>query len=285
MFRFLKVALYVVIGLVLAGLAGLWWIGAWNLVFPTNHHDATPPELSADIHPPSLLLFSKTNAFRHRAGIPGAVEAIGAIADARGWKWVHLENGAVFNDEDLDRFTVVAFVNATGNMLSAEQRQSFRKWLTSGGSWLGVHAAGDGSHAGWPWYVEHLIGAEYDAHILGPQFQTATVITSDAGRSVLGDIPEAWQHEEEWYSWKTSPRTQGFTVLATVDETSYTPELNAFGTSRDLRMGDHPVVWTKPVGRGRGLYIAMGHKQDAFASAPMQALLLGSLNYLIDTGK
>ncbi len=270
--------------LVLAALAlaAIWWIGAWHLLFPSTHHDSAAPELPLELERPAVLLFSKTNSFRHRDGIDGGVKGIRAIAQARGWGVMHTENGAVFNDEELSAFSVVSFVNATGDMLSAAQRDSFQRWMQAGGGWLGIHAAGDGSHAAWPWYVDNLIGAEFTAHVMGPQFQTATVRIDAPNHPAMAGMPASWQHEEEWYSWKTSPRTRGFTVLATVDEGSYQPYARLFGEERDLRMGDHPVVWTRPVGSGQGLYIAMGHREDAFASADMRRLLEGSLAFLLD---
>ncbi len=270
--------------LVLAALAltGIWWIGAWHLLFPSAHHDTTAPQLPSDLDTPALLLFSKTNSFRHRSGIDGGVAAIREIAQARGWGVMHTENGAVFNDQDLSAFTVVSFVNATGDILDTSQRDSFQRWMQGGGGWLGIHAAGDGSHAAWPWYVDNLIGAEFTAHVMGPQFQQATVRVDALDHPAVAGLPVTWQHEEEWYSWKTSPRTRGFTVLATVDENSYQPYARLFGEERDLRMGDHPVVWTRPVGSGQGLYIAMGHRGDAFASADMRRLLERSLTFLIE---
>lgn len=279
--RALSVLLVGVLVLAALALAGIWWIGAWHLLFPSAQHDHVPPVLPQDLGAPAVLLFSKTNGFRHRDGIEGGVAAIRGIARERGWHIVHTENGAVFNEAQLSGFSVVAFVNATGDMLSAVQRDSFERWMQGGGRWLGIHAAGDGSHAAWPWYVENLVGAEFTAHVFGPQFQEATVRVDDPGHPAVTGMPATWRHEEEWYSWSTSPRTRGFQVLATVDENTYQPYARLLGHERDLRMGDHPVVWTRPVGAGQGLYIAMGHRADAFASADMQRLLAGALDFLL----
>jgi hypothetical protein len=98
---------------------------------------------------------------------------------------------------------------------------------------------------------------------------------------VLLGIPDTWQHEEEWYSWEKSPRARGFTILASVDESSYNPELKFMGNERDLRMGDHPVVWANCVGDGRSVYAAMGHKAEAFEDSVFQQLIVNALNWLI----
>jgi uncharacterized protein len=46
-------------------------------------------------------------------------------------------------------------------------------------------------------------------------------------------------------------------VLANVDEKTYTP-------STDLKMGDHPVIWTNPHVKARNIYIFMGHHPELF---------------------
>jgi type 1 glutamine amidotransferase len=47
-------------------------------------------------------------------------------------------------------------------------------------------------------------------------------------------------------------------VLATVDESSYTPD-------SPLKMGgDHPVVWTNDHVKARNEYIFMGHRAEHF---------------------
>jgi len=53
-------------------------------------------------------------------------------------------------------------------------------------------------------------------------------------------LPTAWDAEGEWYSWAESPRNKGFHVIATVDESTYSPVQNLPGSSNDLAMGDHP---------------------------------------------
>ena len=46
-------------------------------------------------------------------------------------------------------------------------------------------------------------------------------------------------------------------------------------------MGDHPVVWTRCVGKGRALYSAMGHQAEAFAEPEHRKLLTGALNWVL----
>ena len=279
--RIVKILLGLVVALVVLFLALVWYIGAWNLVFPNHDHDTVAPTLPAELPDASVLVFTKTNGFRHEDGIAGGLAAMTEITGQQGWGMYHTENGAVFNAQDLARFSVVVFLNASGDMLNENQEAAFESWLEAGGGWLGIHAAGDGSHVGWQWYRDNLVGADFTAHIMGPQFQTATVDTENPQHPVNSGVPEQWAHEEEWYSWKESPRTEGFTILATLDESSYNPEQKFFiGDPVDLRMGDHPVVWSNCVGDGRSVYAAMGHRGDAFDQAQVRQILINALAWL-----
>jgi len=281
LFRLIRAMLLLAIVLAGAALFYLWHTGAWYVLFPSSHHDTVAPGLPPDLPSPAVLVFSKTNGFRHKEGIPAGERAIARMARRHGWGFFATENGAVFNAADLDRFDAVVFNNATGDMLSDAQQQAFRQWLQAGGGWLGIHAAGDDSHTGWSWYIDQLIGAEFTAHIMNPQFQRATVVGENHDHPALQGIANIWQHEEEWYSWAQSPRVRGFTILATLDEGSYTPVQNMWGRERDLRMGDHPVVWSHCVGQGRTVYAAMGHKAEAFQQPQFLRIIDNTLSWLV----
>lgn len=266
---------------VAASLAAIRYIGAWNIVFPSSEHDTEAPTLPEGLARPAVLLFTKTNSFRHKEAIPAGAARIEAIAGERGWGFFHTENGAVFDPALLARFDAVVFHNASGDMLSDEQEAAFQAWLEAGGGWLGMHAAGDGSHASWRWYHETLIGGEYDAHIMGPQFQEARVVVEDPAHPAVRGVPGEFLHTEEWYSWKSSAREHGLHVIATVDESSYEPMLRFMGEERSLRMGDHPVVWSRCVGKGRALYSALGHRAEAYETPEYKALLEGALAWTL----
>lgn len=262
-------------------LAGIYRSGAWYLLFPSHEHDTVAPELPADFGANAalrVLVFSKTNSFRHEDGIAGARRALDAIAESRGLALFHSENGALFSPERLARFDVVVFSNASGDMLSEAQEKAFETWLANGGGWIGIHSAGDSSHDAWTWYHDTLIGGRFIGHILGPQTQTARVVVEDAAHPATRDLPAEFEHEEEWYSWDESPRKRGFHVLLTVDEASYDPVIRVLGReTSDLRMGDHPVAWWRCVGTGRALYATMGHWGRAYENPPYAKLLENAL--------
>jgi hypothetical protein len=182
---------------VLAASAGC---GAWRVFFPSHAHETVPPELPESLPAPAVLIFSKTNGFRHEEAIPAGLALFEEVAARRGWSLFHTENGATFSPEILSRFAVAVWHNASGDTLNEEQRAAFKDWLEQGGGFVGIHGAGGDPSYDWSWYVEELIGAQFIGHIMGPQFQDATLVIEDADHPVTASLPERFTHNEEWYS-------------------------------------------------------------------------------------
>ena len=278
MWKKVLVSLAVVLVLFVLGSVGfLKWSGAWGVFFPSRVHETVAPAIPTDLAEPAVLLFTKTNSFRHVEAMDAGIPLWNRLAAEQGFAVFATENGAVFNPDDLARFDVVIFHNATGDMFNEDQEAAFIDYLEGGGGWIGTHAAGDSSHADWDWYVRSLIGGNYTAHTMGPQFQDARLVVEDADHPATRNLPAEWIHSEEWYSWDASARDSGFRILVSVDESTYEPYQRIFGSERDLRMGDHPIVWTVCVGEGRAFYSALGHAGAAYATPEMEALLGGGL--------
>jgi uncharacterized protein len=240
-------------------------------------HETARPALPADLPRPAILVFSKTNAFRHEEAIPPAKALFAQIAKDKGWGYFETENGAAFAPEILAKFDAVVFNNTSGDVFNAPQQAAFKAFLENGGGYVGLHAAGDSSHEGWAWYQNDLIGAKFTQHTMAPQFQTATVNVEAKAHPAAASLPASWQHTEEWYSFAASPRKAGMDVIATVDEKSYKP-VGMF--SKDLRMGDHPAVWSRCIGKGRILYTIFGHRAEAFAEPEVRNLLVNALSWV-----
>jgi type 1 glutamine amidotransferase len=265
----------VIVGALLAAGYAYWQMRAMGFlrepVFETER-----PAVPA-LQRPSMLVFSKTNSFIHEDAIPAAKRLLQDIAGARGWGVFVSDSGAVFNAGDLAKFDVVVWNNVTGDVLLPEQREAFRAWLEQGGGYIGLHAAGDNSHAAWPWYVDTVIRAHFIGHPMDPQFQQATLRIEQPADPIMDGIPAAWVRTDEWYSFAASPRASDLRVLATIDENTYRPG-SFFG--KQLAMGaDHPMVWKQCVGRGRVFYAAPGHTAETYAEPPYRAMLERALDW------
>src|SRR5262245_25157961 len=222
--------------LLLVGIAFSWSTlqNAWRAAHPRTAYETEPVAIPPDLGSPAVLLFTKTNGFRHEEGIPAGVELIGSIAQQRDWSVFHTESGAVFTPENLARFAVVVWHQVSGDPLDDAQKKALRDWIETGGGWVGVHGAGgDGSYV-WRWYVEDLVGAQFIGHPMGPQFQDAKLVVEDRAHPATAKLPESFVHNEEWYSFDQSVRAKGYRVLASVDEASYSPVLKMLGMEKDL---------------------------------------------------
>ncbi len=283
MFRkILKVILWVLLAAIVVIAIQAWrnWDTIQRVGLGGLHvHETTPPTLPADIKHPAVLVFSKTNAFRHEEAIPAANTLFAGMAKEKGWGYFQTENGAAFTPEILAKFDAVVFNNVSGDVFSPTQQQAFKAFIENGGGYVGIHAAGDSSHAAWGWYINGVIGTLFTMHTMAPQFQKATVTVEDKVHPVTQGLPASWQRTEEWYSFDKSPRKTGATVLITVDEKTYNP-VGMFG--KNLRMGsDHPIVWSRCIGKGRVLYSAFGHSASSFAEPEHKALLTNAVSWAL----
>lgn len=75
MFKKMLLVLGFLLTLLLAGgLVFIWQVGAWNILFPSSQHDQLALQLPAGFNS-GVLVFSKTNSFRHEEGIAGGLVA------------------------------------------------------------------------------------------------------------------------------------------------------------------------------------------------------------------
>lgn len=137
---------------------------------------------------------------------------------------------------------------------------AFEKAIEQGTiGWIGFHHATllgefDG-YPMWQWFSEFMGGIKYKNYIA--TFVQGTVNVEDAKHPVMKGVPASFLiKQEEFYTYDKSPRPN-VNVLASVDETTYQP-------NSDIKMGDHPVVWTNPHYKARNLYIFMGHSPNLF---------------------
>jgi uncharacterized protein len=224
-------------------------------------YDTRRPKLPKMDDRPAILVFGKINGYRDSPSIDSAKTALQAIGTRRDWNVVFVDNGAVFNTRDLSRFDAVVWNNVSGDALTVGQRKAFRQWIETGGGFAGIHGSGGDPVWFWDWYVDTLIGARFIGHPVNPQFQNATVRIEHADHSVTAGLPQQWQMSEEWYSFAQSPRGPGTMILATLDEGTYAPL--GFG-GNDIRMGDHPIAWTRCIAKGRSFYTAIGHRPESY---------------------
>ena len=69
-------------------------------------------------------------------------------------------------------------------------------------------------------------------------------------------------------------------MIATLDESSYKPDGMM---EQNLRMGsDHPIAWTRCLGKGRSFYSAIGHRPETYTEPNNAAMLEAAITWAAD---
>ena len=151
--------------------------------------------------------------------------------------------------------------------------KSFQNYISEGrGGWIGFHHASllgefDG-YPMWQWFSMFMGDIIYKNYIAN--FVTAKVNVEDTTHPAMHGLSSSFVIEkEEWYIYNKSPRDHVH-VIASVDESTYNPDSN-------IKMGDHPVIWTNLNYRARNIYIFMGHSPTLFNNASYTTIFRNSI--------
>ena len=209
-----------------------------------------------------VLVFTKTAGFRHDS-IEHGVQALQGMAIENRWGLTHTEDAKFFNDTDLEKFDVVAFLNTTGDVLDDAQQAAFERYIQGGGGFVGIHAATDTEYD-WPWF-NRLVGGYFAGH---PEIQPAELDVLVPDHPSTEHLPERWQRRDEWYNFKQmNPQVN---VLLNLDETTY----------RGGTMGDHhPAAWYHEFDGGRAWYTAGGHTRESYAEEDFLKHIAGGIRW------
>jgi cytochrome c len=198
----------------------------------------------------NVLVFSKTEAFRHQSIEAGKV-ALAKMAKDKGFAVSFTEDAGQFKEINLKKFNAVVFLNTTGNILNSEQQASFERYIQAGGGYVGIHSATDTEYE-WPWYNQ-LAGAWFLDHPSTPSnVQKGKFYVTKKNEFTAG-MPDEFERSDEFYSFKNiSPKIN---VVLKIDEKSYIGGSNG---------ANHPISWYQEFNGGRSFYTAMGHTDETY---------------------
>jgi type 1 glutamine amidotransferase len=216
----------------------------------------------------SILVFSKTAAYRHASIAPG-VAALSARATEAGVGLDATEDAAAFTPENLARYGAVVFLSTTGDVLGPAQEEALEGFIHAGGGFVGIHSASDTEYD-WPWYGE-LVGAYFDGH--PPGIHGATLHVANADHPATESLPDPWMRVDEWYDLRDMQ--QGVSVLLEIDETSYkSPDESPEPEPR-------PIAWYREFDGGRTFYTALGHTSESYADVRFLDHVWGGVTWVL----
>jgi cytochrome c len=203
---------------------------------------------------PNVLVFSKTNGYRHKS-IEAGIAAFKKMSAEKKFTVEFTEDSTQFTPANLKRFKAVIFLNTTGNVLGDAEQTAFEKFIQSGGGYLGIHSATDCEYK-WPWYGK-LAGAYFLNHPGPKNVLNGKFYVVDKNHPATRGMPAEFERSDEFYSFKEI--NPDINVLVKIDEKSY-----AGGKNGD----NHPMSWYHDYDGGRAFYTAMGHT-DKTSSEPL----------------
>ncbi len=223
------------------------------------------------------LLFTKTDGFHHES-IHEGVATIRMLASRHHFQVDWHENATIFNDKALEAYSVIIFLNTTGNILNDDQQAAFEKFIRAGKGWVGIHSASDTEYE-WPWFTK-MVGMMFKIH---PQNQTAYLKVENANFPGMERFPAKLLWTDEWYEFQER-KADDLKFLLSVDEKTYNPNVK-WGTNEGKGMGNfHPISWYHPYDGGRAFYTALGHIPLTFSDQIFQNHIYGGI-YWAATGK
>ncbi len=215
--------------------------------------------------PPSILIFSKTEGWRHDSIEPGR-ETLISLGNAHGVTVETSEDAGVFTGENLARFDAVVFLNTSGTIFNDKHREAFQGYIRNGGGFVGIHSATVTENE-WEWYIK-LVGAYFTNHPDNPNVRNAVLQVMDRSHPATKALPERWERADEWYNFKDM--NENVNVLITIDTDSY---------EGSEHPGYHPMAWYHDFDGGRSFYTALGHTIESFSEELFLKHIWGGIEY------
>jgi type 1 glutamine amidotransferase len=196
----------------------------------------------------------------HKPFVDAAKVWLDQLSSENNFSVDYIEDTEKIDEAFLSHYNLFIQLNYPPYNWTDRAQKAFINYIEQGqGGWIGFHHATllgefDGFQM-WPWFHQFMGGIRFKDYIAS--FATGTVTVEDKNHPVMKGVRSPFVIEnEEWYTYDTTPR-RNVHVLASVDETTYTP-------STDKKMGDHPVIWTNQHMKARNVYIFMGHRPEHF---------------------
>jgi uncharacterized protein len=213
-----------------------------------------------------LVLTERTGI--HEGFVVAALEWLNEFSAKQHIELNVINNTDSINESYLSNYRVFIQLNYPPYMWTDRSKAAFIKYIEEGrGGWIGFHHASllgefDG-YSMWDWYSGFMGGIRWKNYIAAKA--TAIVHVEDVNHPVMRGLPGTFSiPDDEWYTYDKDPRPNVH-VIANVDESSYQPP-------SDIKMGDHPVIWSNEKMKARNIYFQMGHHANLFHSPEFKTM-------------
>jgi type 1 glutamine amidotransferase len=210
---------------------------------------------------------------QHGGFTDAALKWLDTFSKENNFEYTEINNTKQINEVFLSQFCVIIQLDYPPYTWTKDAESAFINYIEEGkGGWVGFHHATllgefDG-YPIWQWFSDFMGGIRFKNYVAA--LATATVNVEDTEHPVMKGVSKSFSiPDDEWYTFDKNPRSNVH-VLAGVDESTYTPD-------SDIKMGDHPAIWTNRNMKASNVYFLMGHASSLFASEDFKKMLANSI--------
>ena len=237
-----------------------------------------------------VLIFSKTNGFRHGSIATGA-KSLAMLGEKTGaYTAVHSEDDSMFEADKLKEFDAVIMLNTTGELFrprrlpkdaaqkkaALEREERLKKnlvdFVKSGKGLAGTHSGTD-TYKNWKDYND-MMGGAFAGH---PWHSLVPIKNLEPGHVVNKCFEgKGFSVKDEIYQFRLN------TALAT-DRRML---LSLDGSKMNLKRNDgrkefYPISWVSTYGKGRTFYCSLGHRNEIYYNPLVLQHYLAGFQYAL----
>ncbi|WP_293307722.1 ThuA domain-containing protein [Pedobacter sp. UBA5917] len=232
-------------------------------------HAATKPRHNK---PKTRIFVLAENGGGHALFDDAARLWLNKLAEEKGFIIDYASDTKKINKQFLKQYQLFIQLDYPPYPWEKEAQEAFEDYIVNGkGGWIGFHhptlLGVFDNYPMWQWYSDFMGKIEFKRHIPGGTF--AMLNLEDRKHPVLKGLPASFTTRDEWYIYNKSPRPNVH-VLASIDESTYNP-------GKDVKMGDHPVIWSNEQVKAKNIYIAMGHFPELLEDKNFTTLFRNSI--------
>ncbi|MEL7585857.1 MAG: ThuA domain-containing protein [Prolixibacteraceae bacterium] len=215
---------------------------------------------------------------QHKGFVVEALKWLNEFCVENSFKYTEVNHATEIDAAMLKKYNVFLQLNYPPYTWSKEAEDAFIKSIEKGKiGWVGFHHASllgefDG-YPMWNWFSDFMGGIRFKNYIAATA--SASVIVEDKDHPVMKGVNASFVlPDDEWYTFDKSPRPNVH-VLASADEASYQPK-------SEIKMGDHPAIWTNEKMKARNVYFLMGHANTLFDSSDFKKMFKNALLWVAE---
>ena len=207
-----------------------------------------------------IAFFTARNDQAHISFVHEANKWFAKMAVQYNFKYDSTQGWNNLNAKFLSQYQVILFLDTRPD--SQVHRETFRKYMETGGAWMGFHFAGfaltpSDFPQNWDWYHNQFIGAgSYVSNTWRPT--SAILRVENRKHPSTKHLPKSFKSApSEWYRWSNDLRNNAdIKILLSIDPKSF-----PLGTGPKpyeiWHSGYYPVAWTNK--NYKMIYMNMGH--------------------------